>query len=177
MTESSKDHQAGLLALGALASAEWDAATRLAESDPDMETARCQWEAMLAGLTAALPLTPPPADLFDRIEARIDRLVKGETIRRDHGGWKEVMPGIRVKILHSDRDARRQTLMLDVQADAIYPPHRHEQVEEIYMISGDLRIGDVVLGPGDYHVSPAGSSHPGATSRGGCRCLIIQAMA
>ena len=177
MTDSPKDLQAGLLALGALPSAEWEAATRIAAADPDFEAARTQWEVMLAGLTAALPPEAPSANIFEQIEARIDRPVKGETIRRDEGDWKEVIRGIRIRILHTDRNARRQTLMLDVRPNAIYPRHRHEQVEEIYMISGDLRIGDLILGPGDYHVSPAGSAHPGATSRGGCQCLIIQAMA
>jgi hypothetical protein len=35
------------------------------------------------------------------------------------------------------------------------------------------RFGDILLGPGDFHLSPKGSSHPPVYSAGGCLCLIV----
>ncbi|MEF2975520.1 cupin domain-containing protein, partial [Pseudomonas aeruginosa] len=54
--------------------------------------------------------------------------------------------------------------------------HAHDIDEECYVISGDIAFGQEALGPGDFHVAPAGSRHGHVSSRGGCLCLIVTAM-
>ena len=67
----------------------------------------------------------------------------------------------------------RQTILVKVEAGAVYDGHNHEEDEELYLISGDLTIGGVELRPGDFHLAPKGSRHPAATTRGGCLCLFV----
>ena len=56
-----------------------------------------------------------------------------------------------------------------------YPPHRHVGVEEIYMISGDLRIGTEIYGAGDYIRSNPGSVHA-PRSQYGCMFFFNSSM-
>ncbi len=49
-----------------------------------------------------------------------------------------------------------------------YPLHRHAAMEEIFMIEGDLVIGDEVYYAGDYIRSYSGSSHAPHSNTGCC---------
>jgi anti-sigma factor ChrR (cupin superfamily) len=66
--------------------------------------------------------------------------------------------------------------MAHLQPGAEYIEHGHAQDEEIYMIEGDLIIGDLVLGPGDFHIAHAGRHHPVHRTKTGCICIISQAI-
>ena len=45
------------------------------------------------------------------------------------------------------------------------PAHRHPGGEDLYVISGQLRVGDVELGPGDFlHTAPGGVHDAEATT-------------
>ena len=70
----------------------------------------------------------------------------------------------------------RETFMAWLQPGAEYVDHDHDQDEEIYMIEGDLIIGDLVLKAGDFHVARAGRHHPVHRTKTGCLCLITQAI-
>ena len=54
--------------------------------------------------------------------------------------------------------------------------HSHDDDEECYVVSGDISFGEHVLGPGDFHVAPKGSTHPAARSVHGCLCLFVMAL-
>jgi anti-sigma factor ChrR (cupin superfamily) len=45
------------------------------------------------------------------------------------------------------------------KAGARFPLHDHEGREEIYMISGKIRFGDIVISAGDYLSSEPGDLH------------------
>ncbi len=172
MTTESKEQMAALYALGALAPVEYEGVRR----DREVVERAEAWEPMLAPLAATLvPLSPPP-DLFARIEQRIDSRATSFTLGTGDGRWITVTPGLRVKILNTNPETRRQTILLDVDPGADYGAHSHDQDEEIYMISGDLQFGAISLSAGDYHLARAGSSHTRASTRGGCRCLVMRAI-
>ena len=62
-----------------------------------------------------------------------------------------------------------------MQAGATYPQHGHDgQDEEIYIIEGDLVIGELTLNAGDFHLARASRVHPMHLSRTGCVALINQ---
>ena len=84
----------------------------------------------------------------------------------------ELGPGIRIKVLHRNMEIRRQTILLVADPGAVHPAHVHETDEEIFVVSGDLTIDGELLGPGDFHFSPAMSQHPQETTKQGCTCVI-----
>ena len=102
----------------------------------------------------------------------------GNTHRSEAGAgdWIEAAPGLRIKIMNRIEAANRETFMAWLQPGAEYVDHDHDQDEEIYMIEGDLIIGEVVLKAGDFHVARAGRHHPVHRTKTGCICLISQAI-
>ena len=171
------DADAALYALGALAGEDYERARRRAERDPAWAASVADHETALAPMAWACAQVAPPDDLLARIEARIDGVpTAGATTRADAARWVEVAPGLRVRVLHKSVETRRRTILLEVGPGALYEEHDHDDDEEIYMISGDLVIGDLELGPGDHHFAPKGSRHARATSLKGCVCLIVCAM-
>jgi anti-sigma factor ChrR (cupin superfamily) len=174
------DIDAALFAAGALTADETEAARAKLKRDLDFAAKTQEWEALLAPLAAFAPDVAPPDDLLGKIETRLDARAKTQalsrTLRAAEGDWIVVGKGMRAKILHEMPELGRQTVLMEFAPGAVYPPHDHDQDEEIFMISGDLAIGGEELGPGDFHVSRKGSCHPATTTRLGCRCIISLAM-
>ena len=137
------------------------------------------WERRLSPLAAAGEAAMPDG-LLEKIEARIAasgiEIPGTVTMRAGSGEWTEVSPGLRIKIMNRIEAANRQTFMAWLQPGAEYADHDHDQDEEIYMIEGDLIIGEVVLKAGDFHVARAGRHHPVHRTATGCLCLISQAL-
>jgi ChrR Cupin-like domain len=77
------------------------------------------------------------------------------------------VPGVEISIFYTDPISRRTSGILKASPGMKYPLHRHGGVEEIYMISGDLIIGNENYGAGDYIRSHPGSAHY-PQSRNGC---------
>ena len=86
------------------------------------------------------------------------------------------MPGVRIRVLHADLQQMRMTALMKVEPGARYPSHTHNQVEECYVLEGDLDFGDYQLFAGDYLRLPAGTTHSESTSISGCVCLITAAL-
>jgi hypothetical protein len=169
---------AGAYVLGTLSSAEREGLGHRLVEDRTFLASVEAWDARLGGL-AGRDEVPVPGDLFSKIEARIatsgTELPGTTTVRAGAGSWVQVSPGLRIKMLNEIPALGRHTFMAELQAGAEYVGHDHDQDEEIFMISGDLAIGSLVLGAGDFHVARAGKHHPAHTTRGGCVCIISQA--
>jgi quercetin dioxygenase-like cupin family protein len=137
------------------------------------------WEQRLAPLALNGEADLPEGG-FEAIEAKLARsqieLPGTITKRKDSGEWTDVSPGLKIKVMHEIPEQKRFTFMAWLQPGASYSDHDHDQDEEIYMIEGDLIIGDVVLQAGDFHVAKAGKHHPTHRTKNGCLCLITQAM-
>jgi anti-sigma factor ChrR (cupin superfamily) len=54
-----------------------------------------------------------------------------------------------------------------------YPPHRHADVEECYVLQGDLRVAGRVLRAGDYQRADRDSVHGVQSTENGCLLLIV----
>jgi quercetin dioxygenase-like cupin family protein len=137
------------------------------------------WETRLAPL-AISGEQALPAGLFAKIEGAIAasqvELPGTITKRAGTGQWVQAAPGLKIKILNEIAAASRQTFMAWLEPGAEYTDHDHDQDEEIYMVEGDLIIGDVVLKTGDFHVARAGKHHPTHRTKTGCICIISQAL-
>jgi quercetin dioxygenase-like cupin family protein len=138
-----------------------------------------EWEKRLAPL-ALNGEADIPDGLLEPIEARISasgiELPGTMTIRAGTGDWIDVAPGLKIKVMSRIEAINRQTFMAWLQPGGQYADHDHDQDEEIYMIEGDLIIGDIVLRPGDFHIARAGRHHPVHRTTTGCLCLISQAI-
>jgi quercetin dioxygenase-like cupin family protein len=89
------------------------------------------------------------------------------TVRAQEIEWQpHTVPGVKISILYTDQVARRISGLFKAEPGMQYPPHRHADVEEIYMLSGDLIIGEQVYGAGDYIRSHPGSIHNPHTQTG-----------
>ena len=149
--------------------------------DPALAREIETWNAQLSPLLLDAPEVEPPADLFDRIKAKIaasakpQALAGSRTVRADEGRWEPICPGIERKTLWHDREKGRITFLIRAQPGAEFPAHQHDDDEEAYVLSGDLTFDDLVLGAGDYHLARPGVRHPVARTKGGCMLLMTAA--
>lgn len=79
--------------------------------------------------------------------------------------------GVQVVKLFLDSARRQRSLLVKAAAGVVYPLHRHQGIEEIYMLEGELVINGEVYLAGDYIRSHPNSIHAPSTSTG-CMFLI-----
>jgi anti-sigma factor ChrR (cupin superfamily) len=87
--------------------------------------------------------------------------------------WEEAAPGISVKILATDTERERVSMLVRLAPGAAYPPHEHAGVEELYLLHGELIVDDKKLYPGDYIRAEAGSADARVWSETGCTCVLL----
>ena len=72
--------------------------------------------------------------------------------------WQEVAPGIECKLLATDTERQRVSMLVRLEPGASYPQHTHAGVEELHLLDGELWINERKLFPGDYNYGPPGAS-------------------
>jgi anti-sigma factor ChrR (cupin superfamily) len=108
----------------------------------------------IAAETGQAPLSPPPR-------------------QPGTAEWEEVAPGISVKLLATDGENHRVSMLVRLAPGTDYPPHRHAGVEELHLLDGELMINERKLFPGDYNRAEAGSADRRVWSETGCTCVLI----
>lgn len=83
------------------------------------------------------------------------------------------VPGIWVKSLSRDSERGYETSLVRFDPGIQYPGHRHTNVEEAYVLSGDLEVEGTVLRIGDYCRSEPNSTHTESGTIEGCLLLVI----
>ena len=68
-------------------------------------------------------------------------------------------PGIRHKVLWSDPDSGRSTILFKLDPGAVVPQHEHTDVEQTWVISGSFEDAEGKALPGHYIWRPAGNRH------------------
>jgi hypothetical protein len=68
----------------------------------------------------------------------------------DGTGWQPFGPGLAIKVLHES--AGTMSYLLRLSPGAALPVHRHPVDEECVVLQGEVRIGDLRIGPGGYHL-------------------------
>ena len=143
-------------------------------------TEELAWLGPVAGSLHAWPsdLLRPSASLQGRLARRIAAetgaqpvLPIGREWREPE--WREVSPGISCKILATDTERDRVTMLVRLRPGVSYPPHTHAGVEELHLLDGELWIEDRLLHPGDYHHAKAGASDRRVYSETDCSCVLI----
>jgi len=156
---------------------------------PELSAELANYQSTVGAIPYSTPTVPLAADLKNRLFDRLgldspEPLVPRETVipsswfavRSQNLNWQPYnIPGVSIAILRTDEIQREIVGMLRADPGVYYPCHRHAAIEEIYMLSGDLVVGDQVYGAGDYICSEPSSVHSPYTN-GGCMFFFHTSM-
>jgi quercetin dioxygenase-like cupin family protein len=120
----------------------------------------------------------PRASLQERLSRRIadetgQKPVAVPTKQWNEPAWEEVAPGIFCKLLATDTERHRVSMLVRLAPGVEYPPHTHAGLEELWLLDGELWIDERKLYPGDYNRAEAGSGDKRVWSETGCTCVLI----
>ena len=68
-------------------------------------------------------------------------------------------PGIQHKVLWSDPESGRSTILFKLEPGAVVPHHEHADIEQTWVISGTFEDHEGKALPGHYIWRPAGNRH------------------
>jgi anti-sigma factor ChrR (cupin superfamily) len=175
--------------LGALSQQEARAfENHLAEGCEACRQELASFEATLTAIAFAEETVAPSMKVRDRLLSRLsDQAPAHEalleesgtdaaqfvSIRGSEGGWRQLLEGVMVKQLYVDRISGITTSLVKMQPGSSLPMHRHQGVEQFYIIEGDCNVRGEVLGPGDYHCAAIGSIHETTFTVNGTMFLLV----
>jgi anti-sigma factor ChrR (cupin superfamily) len=141
----------------------------------ELETLRSAVESFVSWPTDVLR---PPTSLQERLARRIAGETGEEPVtppprQWDEPAWEEVAPGIFCKLMATDTERHRVSMLVRLLPGVDYPPHTHAGLEELFLLDGELWIDDRKLYPGDYNRAEAGSGDKRVWSETGCTCVLI----
>jgi anti-sigma factor ChrR (cupin superfamily) len=87
--------------------------------------------------------------------------------------WEQVAPGIECKLLATDAERSRVSMLVRLAPGASYPAHIHADVEELHLLDGELWIDERKLVAGDYNYGAPGAGDTHVHSETGCTCILI----
>jgi anti-sigma factor ChrR (cupin superfamily) len=126
-----------------------------------------------------------PADILRpraTLQARLARRIADEPgklpqlptpLRWSEPDWERAAPGIEYKLLATDAERQRVSILVRFAPDTSYAAHTHAWTEECHLLDGDLRIDERKLLPGDYKCSQPDSRDAFIHSETGCTCLVV----
>jgi anti-sigma factor ChrR (cupin superfamily) len=123
-------------------------------------------------------LLRPPESLWGRLAGRICAETVGKPMlpaapQWSEPEWEAVAPGISCKLLATDTENDRVSMLVRLAPGVDYPPHSHAGVEELHLLHGELWIDDRKLYPGDYNRAEPGSADKRVWSETGCTCVLV----
>jgi hypothetical protein len=121
-------------------------------------------------------LRPDPS-LWGRVAERISaatgvpRELPASAARLDPE-WEDAAPGISYKLLTTDVERGRVSMLVRLAPYVDYPPHMHAEFEELHLLEGELWIDDRKLRPGDFNRAEPGTADRRVWSETGCTCFL-----
>ena len=116
------------------------------------------------------------------LQARLARRIAEETGKEplsppaaqwSEPDWEQVAPGIECKLLATDTERQRVSMLVRLAPGASYPGHTHAGVEELHLLDGELWIDERKLFPGDYNYGAPGAGDERVWSETGCTCVLV----
>ncbi len=168
-----------LYALGALPSREIAVAEAhifaCSDCQQEMKTLRPVIESFISWPTDVLR---PSASLWGLLAQRVAEETGKEPILPPSQlpakpEWEEAAPGISCKLLATDTEKNRVSMLVRLAPGTDYPRHRHAGVEELHLLHGELMIGDKKLYPGDYNRAEPDSVDHRVWTETGCTCVLL----
>jgi hypothetical protein len=87
--------------------------------------------------------------------------------------WEQIAPGIECKLLATDTERHRVSMLVRLAPGASYPAHTHAGVEEVHLLDGELWIDERKLFRGDYNYGALGAADMRVWSETGCTCVLV----
>ncbi len=120
----------------------------------------------------------PSVSLWERLARRIAEETGKEPVLppsqlQAKPEWEEVAPGISCKLLATDTEKNRVSMLVRLAPGTDYPPHRHAGVEELHLLHGELMIDDKKLYPGDYNRGAPDRVDRRIWTETGCTCVLL----
>ena len=172
------DDLAILYAAGAVSHEEALEAERRMAVDPAFAAEVRAFEETASMTALALPPAAPSPSVRERLMARImpeEEIPAGfAVLRAGQGEWQpSPFKGVDVKMLHYDKKTSLVTNLVRMQPGTVYPTHRHADVEQCFVVEGDIRMDKIVLRAGDYGKAFPTTTHEHITTESGCVLLIM----
>lgn len=130
---------------------------------------------LLAANAGLIPDLAPPPEVRKRVLANILHRAAApvmQVIRQNEGVWRNILPGVSIKLLREDVAELSQTTLWQLQTGATVPRHQHSQDEECLVLEGSIVHAGIEYFPGDYLLSPAGMTHDNFVAPAGALFLI-----
>lgn len=87
--------------------------------------------------------------------------------------WKPFLtPGSQAKHLYTDFHKREIVYLVQAEQGVSFPPHRHADCEEFFMLKGELEIDGIAYAAGDYVRAAGGSVHGPNHALSDCMFLL-----
>lgn len=184
MITETQQEQASLYALGALTAEELTAFEAEMAANTELRDFVRSLYSTIGLMARAMPSPLPPA-LKGKVMQRIDAadaarrpaavpLGLNFLIGASQSGWKPLpVPGAAIKLLSLERERGYAVLLGKLERGARYPAHVNAGPEDIYILSGDLVVGERRLAAGDFHHADRGSHHEENYSVEGCTLLAV----
>jgi hypothetical protein len=90
--------------------------------------------------------------------------------------WEEIAPGVESKVLATDTERHRVSMLVRLAPGASVSPHTHADEEELHLLDGELWIDERKLLPGDYNYRARGQCDERVWSETGCTCVVVTSM-
>lgn len=130
---------------------------------------------VLAPMLAAVKPVEASADLATRIWDRIGEQLpqpRVESLRADEGDWRRLADRVWLKILVRDAETGIASFVVRYEPGSRVEKHPQAGPEHCFLVSGDLRIGDFQMAPGDFQFVEAGIEHGPLVSNGGALVFV-----
>lgn len=79
--------------------------------------------------------------------------------------WSRFLDGVDAAVLRAHGDVA--SMLIRIKAGATLPDHGHRQVEDCFMLEGEMFLGDILMRAGDYQLAPVTCRHVGIGSDSG----------
>lgn len=136
-----------------------------------------------ATLGESSPVHRPRPELRNLVHDAVDRIAGGDAateiggvrfVRTQQLAWEIGDAGApKTKRLHHDPQRGYQSVLVRMLPGDTYPRHRHADVEEVYLVEGDLTLNGVTMHAGDYCCAEPGSTHDGISTEHGCTFVVF----
>ena len=83
------------------------------------------------------------------------------------------LPGISSKVLFNDPVRDYTTQLVRMEPKTTYPSHHHKDVEELYLLEGDLLVEGQLMRAGDYCRADPDSIHGEVSTESGALFLVL----
>jgi anti-sigma factor ChrR (cupin superfamily) len=101
------------------------------------------------------------------LEALASRFIKTESVP-----WIENAPGQKIKVIYHDPVSGMLTILSKLEPGAGIPPHKHEDLEQTFVLEGSLVDDEGECTAGNFVIRAKGSRHA-PVAPNGCTMIVF----